>query len=147
MHKRKGTLLKSGLLALTLLFNKSVFANDLDMTENPWQCDDIGVLNIRPCPDNDAKFCGYMQNITPQAAKKFHLKEDAVAHTSEIQVARNLEWSWKKNRYIRGKVMNSKDFFIRQAIVSLKFLGKDKKRVKVSGYLGPFGHSFKCNKM
>jgi len=142
---------KAGLIALSVMFSAlaaapAVFAQDAsnDM-KGTWQNDDIGVVEIAPCADNQSKFCGYLLEASPEAIEEFQLRVDKTSQSVRgLMVISDLIPNEEGTKFQEGRFQNTDSSRAQSATLTVKLDGE---ALNVRASVGWFGEDFKFSRV
>ena len=142
MSQRK-KFFKIGLAASALLFNQAAAPND-DISGHIYHCEDLGIFELRHCPDNLDKTCVYAISVTETAANDFQLNVDDITTMPPTLIVKNLKKKGK--RYVRGEIENSRLGILKLAKVSIRPSKDNEVGIDATGRLTIFTRSFSCSR-
>ena len=145
-----GKFKRTAFLTLSLLFSglaaaPAVMAGGASDMEGVWENEEIGVVEIAPCKDNDSKFCGYLQMASPKAMEEFKLRVDETSRNIQgLMVMSDLTPNEEGSKFEDGRFRNTDNSQAQSATLTVKLDGE---ALNVRASIGWFGENFKFNRV
>ncbi|MBL1148253.1 MAG: DUF2147 domain-containing protein [Pseudomonadota bacterium] len=145
-----GKFKRTAFLTLSILFSglaaaPAVMAGGANDMEGVWENEEIGVVEIAPCKDNDSKFCGYLQMASPTAIEEFKLRVDKTSRSIQgLMVMSDLTPNAEESKFEDGRFRNTDNSQAQSATLTIKLDGE---ALNVRASIGWFGEDFKFNRV
>jgi|TARA_R110002124_G_scaffold176081_11_gene344034 hypothetical protein len=145
-----GKFKRTAFLTLSILFSglaaaPAVMAGGANDMEGVWENEEIGVVEIAPCKDNDSKFCGYLQMASPTAIEEFKLRVDKTSRSIQgLMVMSDLTPNAEESKFEDGRFRNTDNSQAQSATLTVKLDGE---ALNVRASIGWFGEDFKFNRV
>lgn len=146
---KRNTLKNLGLSLVTVFAAATAptaVSDDNHPVNGVWENENIGTVNIQPCPERTSKFCGFLVEASPEAVEEFGLRvHDTIDSMEDIIVMSGLESGRRGDRLQNGRFENTDNGKAQRAKLSISFDGENVMNVRAS--IGIFGESFEFTRV